>query len=396
MMARPGTVAAPATGGGRPRRTVRGGRVRPVAVRAGSPDPLLFLAVVCLVAVGIVMVASSSAVKSMETLGDRYYYLKRQGVWAALGLVAALFTSRLKYWHWMSLARPALLVTMLLLVLVLVPGVGRASREAQRWLGYGSLAFQPSELAKVTLTVFAAYHLSRREGIARDFWRGVVPLLFWIGMAAVLILKQPDLGTAVTVGGTLFLTLIAAGARLSHVALLALAAVPATFWAIFAEDYRRRRFLAFLDPWADPQGSGFHIIQALYALGCGRLFGVGLGQSRQKLWYLPEEHTDFIFAIIGEELGLAGGLAVVGLFFLFAWRGFRAAMHAPDTFSALLAAGLTGMIALQAVINMGVVTALLPITGIPLPFVSYGGSSLVFSLAAAGIVLNVSRYSRPP
>ncbi|MEW6399441.1 MAG: putative lipid II flippase FtsW [Bacillota bacterium] len=381
---------------GRPRPTVRSVRARPVPARAGSPDPLLFLVLVSLVAIGIVMVASSSAAKSMETLGDRYFYLKRQAVWAALGLVVALFTSRLKYWHWVSVARPALVLTVFLLVLVLVPGVGRASREAQRWLGYGSLAFQPSELAKVTMTIFAAYHLSRREGIARDLWRGVVPLLFWTGLAAALILKQPDLGTAVTVGGTLFLALVTAGARISHVALLGVAAVPTTFWAIFAEEYRRRRFLAFLDPWADPQGSGFHIIQALYALGCGRLFGVGLGQSRQKLWYLPEEHTDFIFAIIGEELGLVGAAVVVGLFFLFTWRGFRAAMHAPDTFSSLLAAGLTGMIALQAVVNMGVVTALLPITGIPLPFISYGGSSLVFSLAAAGIVLNVSRYSRPP
>ncbi|MDI6893127.1 MAG: putative lipid II flippase FtsW [Bacillota bacterium] len=391
-MAGDGIMARP----GRPRPTVRSVRARPVPARAGSPDPLLFLVLVSLVAIGIVMVASSSAAKSMETLGDRYFYLKRQAVWAALGLVVALFTSRLKYWHWVSVARPALVLTVFLLVLVLVPGVGRASREAQRWLGYGSLAFQPSELAKVTMTIFAAYHLSRREGIARDLWRGVVPLLFWTGLAAALILKQPDLGTAVTVGGTLFLALVTAGARISHVALLGVAAVPTTFWAIFAEEYRRRRFLAFLDPWADPQGSGFHIIQALYALGCGRLFGVGLGQSRQKLWYLPEEHTDFIFAIIGEELGLVGAAVVVGLFFLFTWRGFRAAMHAPDTFSSLLAAGLTGMIALQAVVNMGVVTALLPITGIPLPFISYGGSSLVFSLAAAGIVLNVSRYSRPP
>ncbi|MEW6547386.1 MAG: putative lipid II flippase FtsW [Bacillota bacterium] len=374
---------------------MRSVRARAVSPQPGSPDPLLFLAVVCLVTLGIVMVASSSAAKSLETLGDRFYYLKRQAVWAVLGLVGALFTSRLKYWHWISLARPALVVTIILLVLVLIPGVGRTSREAQRWLGYGSLAFQPSEMAKVTITIFAAYHLSRREGIARDFWRGVVPLLFWIGLAAALILEQPDLGTAVTVGGTLFLALITAGARLSHVVLLGAAAVPVTFWAIFAEEYRRRRFLAFLDPWADPQGSGFHIIQALYALGCGRLFGVGLGQSRQKLWYLPEEHTDFIFAIIGEELGVIGAVTVVALFFLFTWRGFRAAMHAPDTFSSLLAAGLTGMIALQAVVNIGVVTAMLPVTGIPLPFISYGGSSLVFSLAAAGIVLNVSRYTRP-
>ncbi|MBC7339796.1 MAG: putative lipid II flippase FtsW [Firmicutes bacterium] len=374
--------------------TVRALRARAVPPQPGSPDPVLFLAVVCLVAVGIVMVASSSAAKSMEVLGDRFYYLKRQAIWAALGLVGALFTSRLKYWHWMSLARPALILTIVLLVLVLVPGVGRSSREVQRWLGYGSLAFQPSELAKVTMTIFAAYHLSRREGIARDFWRGVVPLVLWTGLAAVLILEQPDLGTAVTVGGTLFLGLVTAGARLSHLLLLGVGAVPVTFWAIFAEEYRRQRFLAFLDPWADPQGAGFHIIQALYALGCGRLFGVGLGESRQKLWYLPEEHTDFIFAIIGEELGLVGALVVVGLFFLFAWRGFRAAMHAPDTFSSLLAAGLTGMITLQAVVNIGVVSAVLPITGIPLPFISYGGSSLVFSLAAAGIILNVSRYTR--
>ena len=380
--------------GRRPGRVSRRGATLPL--RGDSPDPVLFLSVVCLVGFGIVMVASSSAVKSLETLGDQFYYLKRQTAWAVLGLIGAIVTSRLHYWKWRELARPLLLGTVLLLILVLIPGIGKSARETQRWLGFGSLAFQPSELTKLTMAIFAAYHLTRRPDIPRDFWRGLVPLLVWAGLVGILILLQPDLGTAVTVVGTVFLSLAAAGSRPSHLALLGVAAVPITYWAIFMEEYRRRRFLAFLDPWADPQGTGFHIIQALYALGSGRIFGVGLGQSRQKLWYLPEQHTDFIFAIIGEELGLVGALAVVALFFIFIWRGYRAAMHAPDAFSALLAAGLTGMIALQAVVNVGVVTAVLPITGIPLPFVSYGGSSLVFSLAAVGILLNVSRYARPP
>ncbi|MCL6581809.1 MAG: FtsW/RodA/SpoVE family cell cycle protein, partial [Firmicutes bacterium] len=207
-----------------------------------------------------------------------------------------------------------------------------------------------------------------------------------------LILKQPDLGTAVTLSGTVVIMLFVAGARLQHLAALGVAAVPVLWWAVMGEEYRRSRWQAFLDPFSDPQGKGFHIIQALYALGSGGLFGVGLGNSRQKFFYLPAEHTDFIFAILGEELGFAGGAFVILLFVLLAWRGLNIAMTAPDTFSSLLAAGITAMVVFQALLNIGVVCGALPITGVPLPLVSFGGSSLVPTLAGLGILLNISRH----
>lgn len=356
------------------------------------PDYAIISCVATLLAVGLVMVFSSSSVRALADTGDAYYYLKRQLLWSLLGLGAMLVMMRIDYWNVRRWARPFFFLSFLTLVVVLIPGVGKTAGGARRWIGYGIAQFQPSELIKLAVVVYMAWALSRDPERVKNFSRGVLPYVLLLGILFFLILQQPDLGTAVAVAGTVVVMLFVAGARLGHLAGLGLAAVPVLAYAVMGAEYRRSRFLAFLDPFADPQGSGFHIIQALYAIGSGGLFGLGLGNSRQKFFYLPAEHTDFIFAILGEELGFVGAVFVIGLFAVLAWRGYRTAMAAPDTFSALLAAGLTTMVVLQALLNIGVVSGVLPITGVPLPLVSYGGSSLVPTLAGLGILLNISRY----
>ncbi|NPV71619.1 MAG: putative lipid II flippase FtsW [Firmicutes bacterium] len=345
-----------------------------------------------LLAIGIVMVFSSSSVRALQDYGDMYYFLKKQLIWAALGVLAMGVVSGIDYWHYRRLIAPAFVVNMILLVLVLIPGIGKVSHGARRWIGVGQLVFNPAELMKLTWVTFMSVYLTRDKDKIKRFLMGLCPYLVATGAIFGLILKEPDLGTALSIAGTTFVVLFAAGARLAHLFGLAVAAVPAFLWAALAEEYRRRRLFAFLDPWSDPSDSGYHIIQALYALGSGGLFGMGLGAGRQKMLYLPEAHTDFIFAILGEELGFIGAATVLALFFLFAWRGYRVAMTAPDTMSCLLATGVTTIVTLQAVINIGVVTASMPITGIPLPFISFGGSSLVPTMAGVGVLLNISRY----
>lgn len=356
------------------------------------PDYAIILSVATLLAVGLVMVFSSSSVRAYVDYGDSYYFFKRQLVWTLIGLAAMFVSMRVDYWELRRYARPIFFVALLTCIIVLIPGIGKHAGGAQRWIGYGTLRFQPSEFIKLAIVIYVAWALSRTPARIKDFVRGVLPYVLLLGFVFFLILEQPDLGTAVAIGITVMVMIFVGGARLGHLIGLAVAAIPVVVAAIWTEDYRRRRFLAFLDPMADPQGSGFHIIQALYAIGSGGLFGLGLGNSRQKFFYLPAEHTDFIFAILGEELGFVGALFVIGLFLLLAWRGFRVAMTAPDTFSSLLAAGVTTMIVMQAFINIGVVCGVLPITGIPLPFVSSGGSSLLFTLTGVGIILNISRY----
>jgi cell division protein FtsW len=362
--------------------------------RRRTPDFLLFLAVTSLVAIGIVMVYSSSSVKAEFAYGRASYFLQQQLIWALLGMGVMAAAMSVDYWRLAQLAWPALGLTYTALLAVLIPGVGVISHGASRRLGWGAIGFQPSEAAKLALVLFLAASLAANPAGIRRFWKGLVPYLTLLGLAFFLILKQPDLGTAVSLGVTAMVMIFVAGARLWHLVALGLGSVPVLFWAIFSVEYRRARFMAFFNPWADPLDSGFHIIQALYALGSGGLLGLGLGQSRQKFFYLPEQHTDFIFAVLGEEAGFLGGAATLLLFFLLFWRGYRIAITAPDTFSSLLAAGITTMIAVQALINIGVVTATLPITGIPLPFLSYGGSSLLFTLASVGVLLNISMYAK--
>jgi cell division protein FtsW len=372
----------------RPARRPSAGAVR------RAPDYTLLLATAALLGLGLLMVFSASSVEAGVVYHDPFYFFKRQLAWAAIGCVALVFCLGFDYWRWRSLAPAVLAVTLLFLLVVLVPGVGHASRGARRWIGFGPLSFQPSEMAKLTMVIFFSAWLSGRREKLRRLASGLVPYLLMVGAVAGLILAEPDLGTAGALGVTSMVLLFLAGVPGVQLVAVGLAAVPVLAVAIFGSDYRRRRFLAFLDPQADPLGSGYHILQSLYALGSGGLFGAGLGGSLQKYFYLPEQHTDFIFAIIGEELGFIGAALVLSLFFLLIWRGYRVAAGAPDSFSALLAAGVTTMVAVQVIINVGVVTSVLPITGITLPLISFGGSSLVFTMAGIGILANISRYCR--
>ncbi|GFN24077.1 MAG: putative lipid II flippase FtsW [Thermoanaerobacteraceae bacterium] len=360
--------------------------------RAGPVDFGIFLSTLVLLAMGIVMVFSSSAVTSAYSMGDAFYYLKRQLTWAGLGLVGMVALMGFPYSHWRRLAAPLLGISVFLLILVLMIGI--TAKGSSRWLGVGSLSFQPSELMKLTMVIFLAASLAdNNRGLGDSFVRGLGPYLLLIGGVCGLILAQPDLGTAVALAGSTYLMLAAGGANRNHLMILFLGGLALVVAAIALAPYRMARFTAFLNPWADPQGHGYQTIQSLLALGSGGAFGSGLGQGRQKLYYVPEKHTDFIMAILGEELGFVGAALVVTAFFIFLWRGFRTALNAPDAFGSLLAAGITTMVVLQALINMGVVTGLLPVTGITLPLVSYGGSSLIFTLAGIGILLNVSRYA---
>ena len=286
---------------------------------------------------------------------------------------------------------PLLGLAILLLVLVLIPGLGVSVNGSRRWLRLGPLSFQPAELAKLALVVYLATFLARKRDELHDFWRGIVPPLAVGGTLAGLVLLQPDLGNCLTLlvltVGLLFL----AGARTRWLAMLAVPALPLAVLAVWMAPYRMRRVFAFLDPWQDPRGSGFQIIQSWLALGGGGTFGRGIGESKQKLFYLPEAHTDFIFAIIGEELGFAGATLVVLLFAVLIWRGLRIGLHAADPFGAYLALGITVLVATQTLVNLGVVTGLLPTKGLPLPFLSFGGSALLMTMVATGVLLNISQ-----
>ncbi len=357
-------------------------------------DMTLLVCVLILLSVGVVMVYSASSVEALALYGSASYFLKRQLLWAVLGLVVMYVLSRVPYENWARWAVPIFLFTVVCLLLVLVPHVGVTVNGARRWIGAGPLLFQPSELAKLSVVVLFALTLTRRNVPISDFRRGFLPHLAAVAVLFALIIKEPDLGTALSLGGTAIVMLIVAGADFLHIIGLALMGVPAVAALIVTEPYRMQRILAFIDPFKDPLGSGYQTIQALLALGSGGLLGTGLGHSALKYFYLPEAHTDVIFAILAEELGFVGGVAVIALFFVFAWRGYRVALASADPFASVMAVGLTTMILLQAVLNIGVVTDSLPVTGVPLPFISYGGSSLLFTLAAVGILLNISRHGR--
>lgn len=367
---------------------------RPPA-RGGSPT-MLVATVLALCVVGLVMVMSASSVVSQERFGSSWVYVQRQVLWSALGLLAFFLATRFDYRRLRRLAVPALVLVAALLVLVFLPGVGVRASGSSRWIGFGPLTFQPAELAKLALAVFTADLLVRRsDGL--DDWRSVLrPALVVFALFGVLVMKQPDMGTTVVLTLVVGSVLFAGGVQLRQLAPVAGAALLTGAVLAFSAPYRRARVLAFLDPFSDAGNTGYQAVQSLIALGSGGLFGVGLGAGRQKWLFLPNAHTDFIFAVIGEELGLLGALLVVLLFGTFAVLGFRAATQAPDRFGYLLAVAITTWIVGQAVINIGATVGLLPITGVPLPFVSFGGSALLFTMAAAGIVVNVARQGSVP
>lgn len=356
----------------------------------------VFLTMLFLVCIGVVMVYSASAVAAQSQFGDSAWFLKRQVVYALIGLAAMSVAWRIHYPRLRALTLPLLAVTMIALVLTLIPHIGREAGGARRWLSLGGVAhFQPAELAKLAMVLYLANFLANRGARTREFGPGLLPPLLMLAALALPILKQPDLGSVLVLATITAVMLFVGGARLAHLLAVAGATVPLAAAVVFHAGYRIQRLLAFFDPWRDPRGSGFHIIQSLLALGSGGVVGVGLGQSRQKFFFLPERHTDFIFAIIGEELGLIGAAAVLLLFLGLAVWGYRIASRCPDRYGALLTTGLTTMLVGQAVLNIGVVSGALPVTGVPLPFVSFGGSSLVLSSIAVGILLNVSQYAHP-
>ena len=354
---------------------------------------LLFCVAGVLLSAGVVMVYSASAIVAADRFGDPYFFLKNQLFWAFLGSLALWGAMRLDYRRLEKLVLPALLLAVALLVLVLVPAVGQAINGTRRWLRFGPVSFQPVELAKLALVVYLAAFVARKGEAIGDFRRGIVPPLAVAGLLALLVVAQPDLGNAVTLLTLTFALLFLAGGRLRHLALVLGSALPLLALAIWAAPYRVRRITTFFDPWGDPRGSGFQIIQSWLALGSGGWLGRGIGDGKQKLFYLPESHTDFIFAIIGEELGFVGALAILGLFVVFVWRGLRIGLRAPDPFGAYLALGITVLIATQTMVNLGVVTGVLPTKGLPLPFLSFGGSALVVTLLSTGVLLNISQHA---
>lgn len=356
------------------------------------PDLLIFISIVILLGIGIVMICSASSIRSLLEYQDSFFYLRKQVSWAFLGMGFLFLLIRVDYHYYQRFSKALILMTILLLILVLFPGLGVVRGGSRRWLGFGGFLFQPSELAKISLVIYLAYYLSHKKERIHTFL-GVLPPLLIASFMAGLIIREPDLGTAITIMGTALLILFASGVRISHLFFVVVSSLPILTYFILSHDYRRSRLFSFLNPWADPLDTGFQVIQSLFALGSGGFFGLGLGMSRQKFFYLPEPGTDFIFAVLGEELGLIGTTIILFLFFLFAWRGLRVALGAPDLFGSLLALGITSMIVLQAIINIGVVTGSMPVTGITLPFISYGGSSLLIMLCGVGILLNISTYS---
>jgi cell division protein FtsW len=349
-----------------------------------------------LCALGLVMVLAASAYTSLQYYGSVWTIFLRQLLWMVLGAVAFFVASRFDYRRWQR-AKGALLVgTMVLLIAVLVPGIGVSAGGSSRWIGFGLLRIQPSELMKLALSVFAADLLTRRADLVHQTRRVVAPLLLVLGLSAVLVLEQPDMGTAIVLVCICFGALFAGGVPLRPV-LKALAGFAVLGLVVgLAEPYRRERLFSFVHPFAHARGSGYQVVQSLVGLGSGRLFGLGLGGGHAQWGLLPNAHTDFIFSVIGEDGGLVGALVVLGLFFALAWLGLRAASRAPDRFGALLAVAATCWMSSQAVINIGAVIGILPVTGIPLPFVSFGGSSLVITMVAAGILVNVAAHERRP
>lgn len=359
-------------------------------------DRILLIAVMALLAGGIVMVYSASSVVALTVYNDSAFFMKRQILWLFIGLAVMGFAMRTD--HEMLADRRVvaalLLLALLLAVLTFAPGVGKMINGARRWIKAGSLTFQPAEFVKLVVVVYLSAYIARKRERIRDIGAGLAPAFVVTGLFMGLVLLQPDFGTAVTLGLLLLLLLFAGGANIVHLGCVALAALPLAYAAVSGKEYRLKRVLSFLDPWADPQGAGHQIIQSYLAFGSGGIFGRGLGEGRQKLLFLPERHSDFIYAVIGEELGIIGAGAVVVLFTVILWRGLRIARLADEQFSRLLAFGITLLICIQALVNMLVVTGMLPTKGIALPFVSYGGSALVVSMAAMGVLLNISRRIR--
>jgi len=354
---------------------------------------ILFCTTVILICIGLVMIYSASSIYAWERYGDSAFFLKRQLFYVFLGIICGFTILLFDYYKLQRISKPLILVSIFLLMLLILPGFSREVFGARRWFKLGNFSFQPSEFAILAMVVYTADFVSRKGNLIRNFFSGFLPPIIVLGLAVVLIFLQPDFGMAIALGTLTLIIIFLGGARLVHLCSVFLASIPFLYFLIFSVPYRRVRIMAFLNPWLDPKGSGFQIIQSQIALGSGGIFGVGLGQGKQKLFYLPAAHTDFIFSIIGEEIGLIGTLGIVGLFSILIWQGIKIARNAADSFGYFLGLGITSMIALKAFINMGVSCGLIPTKGLPLPFISYGGSSLLFDMLGIALLLNIARQA---
>lgn len=363
----------------------------PRATKRVAMDHSLLIITIILALVGLVMVFSASAVVAGNRFHDPGYFLKRQLAWLAFGFLLLHLASHIDYVWWKRLSIPLLGLTVVLLVMVLIPSLGVSAKGARRWLRLGPISVQPAEIAKLIAVMYLAAYLAKKEDRLTGFLSGLAPALLVIGVLGGLVLLEPDLGTVVVMGSVAIGLLFLGGARLSHLLSLGLCAVPAVLVLVLSSSYRRQRLMTFLAPWKDASDAGFQITQSFLAFGSGGLFGVGLGEGKQKLFFLPEAHTDFVLALVGEELGLVGTGVIILLFALFAVRGFQVAARARMPFGRYLGMGITLLIGVQALINACVVTGLVPTKGLTLPFVSYGGSSLVTCMFGVGILLNISR-----
>jgi len=364
-------------------------------LRAGQPDSAILSLVVILVILGLITVYSASFALGDLEYGNPYYFVTRQALWAVIGVGLLVVFMRMDYRLLRPLSPLIMLAALLGLAAVLVPGIGVDRYGASRWIALGPLPpIQPSEFAKLALIIYVSAWLSSRERNVRSFAAGFVPFVLMVGLVAGLVMAEPDMGTTIIIVLTTVTLFFMAGGALTHLlALLSLGGVAASF-LIVSGGYRMDRLFAFISPEADPSGRGFHILQLLIALGSGGVTGLGIGASRQKFFYVPSAHTDGVFAIIGEEMGFVGAVLVILLFAFLMYRGIRVMVNAPDNFGALLAIGVTSWIGYQAIINIGGITRSIPMTGVPLPFLSFGGSALAATLAGVGILLSVSRYGR--
>ncbi len=357
-------------------------------------DLIILLMTVALTCFGIVMVYSASSVMAAKKFNDGFYFLKRQGVFAILGFAMMAIAMRIDYQQWRRLAVPLLMACLVLLVLVFVPGIGGTVKGASRWLRFPGFNFQPSELAKIALIIYMAYSLDKKQEKLKFFSTGFLPYMVVLAIMIAILLLQHDLGASLTLGAVALSMLFIAGSRPRYILGMFVMAVPFLYYAILTKSYRLARIKVFLNPWQDPTNTGFQIIQSWLGFGIGGIFGQGLGEGKQKLFYLPEAHTDFILSVVGEELGFIGVIVIAAMFFLLVQRSFRVALQAEDDFGRFLAFGIAVLLGIEGFVNMGVVTGLLPTKGLALPFISYGGSSLIVSLFAVGVLLNVSSRIR--
>lgn len=362
-------------------------------MRKREYDFWLLFTVLVLLAIGTIMVFSASSYNALYYIGNKYHYLIRQLLWAAIGIVGMFIFSNIDYRKIAKISPILMVISTILLAMVLVPHIGSNINGAWRWFNFGFASFQPSELTKIALILFLSFSLSKNSDRLKYFLTGLVPYLLVVGVSDALLYLEPHMSGIILITAVSVIILFAAGARIRHFLSMAIPVGVIGWKFIMSDTYRQERILSFLDPFKYQTGSGFQVVNSLYAIASGSVFGRGLGKSLQKYLYLPEPHNDFIFSILAEELGFVGAFTVIILFILFIWRGIRVAMNAPDMMGSLIATGITSLVAVEVIINIAVVTSTVPATGMPLPFFSYGGTSLVFLLASIGILLNISKGS---